>query len=113
MIGFLLDSGFSIAMAGHALSVVDSYVRGFAMQEASLPLSSEWSIAEATESILEQPNMASNAFPNLAKMAGELILQPGYAYGNEFQFGLDLILQGLERAHSAEQQPAEQQHDGR
>jgi len=46
--------------------------------------------------------MMSNAFPHLARMAAELILQPGYAYGNEFQFGLGFILDGLEQAHAAE-----------
>ena len=31
-------------------------------------------------------------------MAVQRILQPGYAYGNEFQFGLRTILHGLEAA---------------
>ena len=35
-------------------------------------------------------------------MAVTLILQPGYAYGNEFEFGLELVLDGLEAAHDAE-----------
>jgi AcrR family transcriptional regulator len=103
MVGVLLAAGFSMSMAGHALSIVDSYVRGFAMQEASLPLSPGGSIDEATHDILEQQNMMSNAFPHLARMAAELILQPGYAYGNEFEFGLRLILDGLEVAHRDEQ----------
>jgi AcrR family transcriptional regulator len=96
MIGCLLHAGFSMAMAGHAMSVVDSYIRGFALQETSLPLSDSGSIGEATESIMEQQHMMSQAFPNLAAMAVELILQPGYAYGDEFAFGLGLILDGLE-----------------
>ncbi|MFM9877484.1 MAG: hypothetical protein ACKVOG_06510 [Rhodoglobus sp.] len=33
--------------------------------------------------------------PHLAEMAASLILQPGYAYGNEFEFGLELILDGI------------------
>ena len=96
MIGCLRRAGFSMAMAGHAMSVVDSYVRGFALQEASLPLNESGSIHEATENIMEQQQMMSQAFPNLAAMAVELVLQPGYAYGNEFTFGLGLILDGLE-----------------
>ena len=31
-------------------------------------------------------------------MAVEHVLKPGYDYGNEFEFGLDLILDGLELA---------------
>ncbi len=103
VIGFLRGAGFSFAMAAHALSLLDSYVRGFAMQEASLPLDSAGSIADSTEGILEQPQMRANAFPHLAEMASKVILKPGYAYRNEFPFGLELILDGLERALVASQ----------
>lgn len=102
VIAYLRAAGFSFAMAAHALSLLDSYVRGFAMQEATLPLDQSGSIEAATESILDQQHMMSNAFPHLGAMAAELILKPGYAYGNEFQFGLGLILDGLERALVAE-----------
>ena len=40
----------------------------------------------------------ADAFPYLTEIAVEHVLQPGYDYGNEYQFGLDLILDGLERA---------------
>jgi hypothetical protein len=46
--------------------------------------------------------MMDGAFPHLAEMAATLVLQPGYAYGNEFDFGIRLILDGLEAAHLAE-----------
>jgi hypothetical protein len=55
----------------------------------------------ATEEIMAQQRAMSDAFPHLAHMAVRLILQPGYAYGNEFEFGLTLILDGLEAAHAA------------
>lgn len=41
-------------------------------------------------------------FPRLAEMAAKLILQPGYAYGNEFEFGLRVILDGIEAAARAD-----------
>ena len=37
-------------------------------------------------------------YPHLTELTLEHVLQPGYDYGNEFEFGLDLILDGLERA---------------
>ena len=43
-----------------------------------------------------------DAFPHLADMAVRLILKPGYAYGNEFDFGLKLILDGIESAVDAD-----------
>lgn len=38
---------------------------------------------------------------HLAELTVEHVLQPGYDFGNEFAFGLDLILDGLERARAA------------
>ena len=40
-------------------------------------------------------------YPHLTELAVEHVLRPGYAFANEYQFGLDLILDGLERARNA------------
>jgi AcrR family transcriptional regulator len=98
VIACLREAGFSIPMAAHAISLLDSYVRGFALQEASLPLDESGDIGAATESILEQQPMQADVFPHLTEMAIKHILQPGYAYGNEFRFGLQVILDGIEAA---------------
>ncbi|MGH9225566.1 MAG: hypothetical protein ACRD2W_17675 [Acidimicrobiales bacterium] len=42
--------------------------------------------------------MPMDAYPRLAELAVEHVLQPGYSYGGEFEVGLDLILDALERA---------------
>jgi hypothetical protein len=63
MIKVLCAAGFSIPMAAHAMSLLDSYVHGFALQEATLPLDDTGDIGAATESILQQQPMKSNAFP--------------------------------------------------
>lgn len=102
IIGSLRSSGFSMPMVGHALSVVDGYVHGFALQEASLPLDAAGDISAVTEEIMAQQEMMAGAFPHLAEMGSSLILQPDYAYGNEFDFGIGLILDGIEAAHLAE-----------
>ena len=104
MIGTLRAAGYSMPMVGHALSIVDSYVRGFAMQEVSLPLDESGDIGAATEDIMAGQQRMAEDFPHLTDMAVTLVLQPGYAYGNEFTFGLQLVLDGLESAHSAERQ---------
>jgi AcrR family transcriptional regulator len=102
VIGCLRAAGFSMPVVGHAMSLLDSYVQGFAMQEATLPLDAAGDIGAATEDIMAQQEQMAEAFPGLAEMAATLILQPGYAYGNEFEFGLELILDGIESAHRAE-----------
>ena len=40
--------------------------------------------------------MAAGEYPHLVEMATSYYLQPGYDFGDEFRFGLDLILDGLE-----------------
>jgi AcrR family transcriptional regulator len=87
-------AGFSIRMAAHAYSLLDSYVYGFALQESvSLPFDKE-TAPELAEKILAQ--LPTDEYPHLAELATEHVLQPGYDYGDEFEFGLDLILDGLE-----------------
>lgn len=102
VIGCLRAAGFSMPLTGHAMSILDSYVQGFAQQEASLPLDPSGDIGGATEDIMAQQEQMAQAFPNLADMAVSLILKPGYAYGHEFYFGLTLILDGIAAAQAAE-----------
>jgi AcrR family transcriptional regulator len=102
VIALLREAGFSIPMAAHAMSLLDSYVHGFALQEASLPFDEQGDIGAATEGIMAQQHMMAAAFPHLAEMAVKHILQPGYSYGNEFAFGLGVILDGIEAATAPE-----------
>ncbi len=97
VIGILREAGFSIELTAHAFSVLDSYIYGFALQEASLPFDSAEETTEVAAAILEQ--MSPEAYPHLTELAVEHVLKPGYDYGDEFVLGLDLILDGLERAH--------------
>jgi len=39
----------------------------------------------------------ADAYPHLTELTVQHVLQPGYDYADEFEFGLDLILDGLER----------------
>lgn len=96
VIGTLREAGFSIELVAHALSALDSYIYGFALQEQSLPFDTAEQSAEVAQTILAQ--MPADEYPHLTELAVEHVLQPGYDYGNEFEFGLDLVLDGLERA---------------
>lgn len=98
VIGCLRDAGFSIEMAAHAFSVLDSYMYGFALQEASLPFRT----AEETDDLVRAVFRATPPeYPHLTELTVEHILRPGYDYGDEYEFGLDLILDGLDRARDA------------
>lgn len=95
VIGSLRAAGFSIAMAAHAFSAVDSYVYGFVLQESNLPFRTPEELEEVAETMSR--HMPAGAYPHLAEMMAEHALRPGYAYAEEFAFGLDLILDGLQK----------------
>ncbi len=95
VLAVLLDAGFSAAMATHAHNILDSCVYGFALQEAQLPFSNAEELAIVGEQMLA--HVPAEAYPHLVRVATEL-LASGFDYGDEFEFGLDLILEGIERA---------------
>ena len=94
VLGSLRKAGFTLVMAAHAVSVIDGYIYGFALQQANMPLQTPEQVAEVGENILRQ---LADEYPHLAEMITEHAMKPGYDYGDEFEFGLDLILDGLER----------------
>ena len=97
VIGCLREAGFSVELTAHAFSALDSYIYGFALQERSLPFDTPEETRELAQAILAQ--FPVDEYPHLAELTFEHVLRPGYDYGNEFEFGLDLILDGLERAY--------------
>jgi AcrR family transcriptional regulator len=103
VIGSLREAGFSVELAAHAFSALDSYIYGFALQEASLPFDTEEETAEVAEMIFKQ--FRPDEYPHLTELTVEHVLKPGYDYGDEFEFGLDLILDGLERARGTTRSP--------
>jgi AcrR family transcriptional regulator len=92
----LREAGFSVAMAAHAYSALDSYIYGFALQQRSLPFDTGPQAAEVAQTILQQ--LKTSEYPRMAEIAFEHVMKPGYSYAKEFEFGLDLILDSLDRA---------------
>ncbi len=98
VIGTLRRAGFSIELTAHAFSALDSYIYGFALQQASLPFETGEETADLAAAIMAP--FAAGEYPHLTELTVEHVLQPGYDFGDEFLFGLDLLLDGLERARS-------------
>ena len=98
VLGLLRGAGFSIEMAAHAYSLMDAYIYGFALQETSLPFDRGEPATKAAQTIMAR--FAAGEYPHLTELATEHVMRPGYDYGHEFEYGLDLILDGLERAIS-------------
>jgi AcrR family transcriptional regulator len=99
VLGCLRGAGFSIEMAAHAYSVLDGYIYGFTLTELTLPFSNSEGAAEVAGNIFE--GFRAGEYPFLAEMAVEHAMKPGYNYGDEFEFGLDLILDGITRVRDS------------
>ncbi|WP_458116000.1 TetR/AcrR family transcriptional regulator C-terminal domain-containing protein [Arthrobacter sp. D2-10] len=90
----LRAGGFSVRQAAHAYSLLDSYIYGFALQEAALPVAGDGAAADVAGPIMER--FSGGQYPYMVEIATEVVLQPGYDYGSEFGYGLELILDALE-----------------
>ena len=93
-IACLRAAGFMPEQVAHAYAVIDAFVYGFVLQEATLPFESG---EEAATMIVEDAfGEALQTYPNMAWFAQNVILAPGYSFTREFEPGLDLVLDGIE-----------------
>ena len=91
LLACFLRSGFSHAATAHAVAVIDAYVYGFALQEAALPATG----GDEMHEVAEELAIPADRYPHLADFTIHHVLQPGYGYGDEFDVGLDLVLDGV------------------
>ena len=96
VLGCLLRGGFSLELTAHAYATIDSFVYGFALEEANLPAQGADGFGEVAEEMSAM--FDPDAYPHLVAFTVEHVLQPGYDFSDSFDFGLDLILDGFERA---------------
>ncbi len=96
VLGCFRRGGLSLQMTAHAYAVVDSFVYGFAMQEANLPFHGEEEIGSLADDIIA--SLPADELPHLTEFTAEHVLRPGYSFGTSFEFGLDLLLDGIEAA---------------
>jgi AcrR family transcriptional regulator len=95
VLGCLREAGFSVENAAHGYSALDAYIYGFALQEKTLPVDTPEELAEAAENVSRQ--FSADEYPHIAETITEHVTKSGYDFADEFEFGLDLILDGLER----------------
>jgi AcrR family transcriptional regulator len=102
VLGTLRRGGFSVDLAYRAQLAISSYVHGFTLQEINWPFEPKerHQVAETL-----QPQLTPDDHPHLIEMLGWIMrtrdalggAKDGSAYAPDFEFGLDLILDGLER----------------
>ena len=96
VVGSLRQAGFSVEMSIHAFFTLDSYIYGFALQEHNLPAGTPEELGRVAEMTLAA--LPPEEYPYLRELIVDHVAKVGFRYEDEFAFGLELILDGLERA---------------
>ena len=99
VIGKLRAAGFDTALVAHAYSLLDSYIYGFAMTKMNLPFDTSAEVAAVAQDMFEPVH--ANEYPNLVEFITDHAMKPRYDDGDEFEYGLNVILDGLERVQQA------------
>src|SRR5919106_877621 len=110
MLGLFRTGGFSVDLTHHAMHVMGSRILGFSQE-----LFDETSSMPADEAIAMWAQLADR-YPNIAALVGEIsggdishdegsVVGGGCDDQFEFEFALDLMLDGLERLRSAPTPP--------
>lgn len=93
LIGCFRGAGFPVQLTSHATSVLDAYIYGFALTERNLPFDPGTGANEFATTV----NVPWGDYPHLAELVGDLTRDGDYSFSAEFDIGLDLILDSLER----------------
>ncbi|MGB7962213.1 MAG: TetR/AcrR family transcriptional regulator C-terminal domain-containing protein [Propionicimonas sp.] len=93
VIGCLRGSKFPVPLASPAFSVIDAYVYGFVLTEQNLPFDS--SADDGAEDFAARVALLIKEYPHLAELVAEVAT--GYTFADEFPYGLDVILDELQR----------------
>ena len=102
VLGRCRAAGFTVEMSAHAFSLMDAYIYGFVLQEITLPYEDD-NLEEMVDQIITP--LPRDLYPHLTELTVEHVLQTGYNYGDEFGFGLEIVLAGLEAAAVGHPQP--------
>lgn len=97
ILGALRGAGFPNQLAMRGFSVLDAYLYGFILQERSLAFDDAAGLEEVGADLLRQ---MADAYPHLTAVTRD-VMASGYDFAAEFRFGLDLILDALERRRDA------------
>lgn len=99
MLATLERGGLPLPLMAHGYAILDSFVYGFAIEEANLPDLGGDGLSEAAADIAQA--FMTGEYPQLTRLAMEHVARPDYSFGASFDVGLDMILDGLEAASAA------------
>lgn len=96
VIGKLRSAGFDVALVAHAYSLLDSYIYGFALTQVRMAVETRADTIAMAEDMFEP--FPLNEYPNLAEFVTDHVMTPGYQYVDEYEYGLDRVLDAIEMA---------------
>lgn len=99
VIGSLRAAGFDMELVAHAYSLLDTYIYRFALTKMNLPFDATTDMAAMAEEMLEP--FPVDEYPNLVAFITEHAMKPGYDFADEFEYGLDRVLDAVEIARNA------------
>ena len=99
ILGGLREAGFSAEMTDHGYHALDSHIMGFTLWQVGMNLGSDEELKELATGFLER--ISASEFPHLVEHVQQHLKEPNPEDEGEFAFGLDLILDGLERMRDA------------
>jgi AcrR family transcriptional regulator len=99
----LREAGFPFRTAIHAYYAMDSYIYGSLLQQKYLPFETPEESAEVVAEMMAPPSLAEE-YPYLAEVVVELAKR-GFDYKEEFESGLNLVLDGIARLRQQDAAP--------
>ncbi len=91
----LREAGFSADMTHHAYHALDSHITGFTLWQVSMPFETKEELVDLAEDFLRE--IPADEYPYVIEHAEQHIAPASPDGKTEFEFGLELILDGLER----------------
>ena len=95
----LRGAGFSPNLTHHAYHALDSHITGFTLWQVSFPFDTREELLDLAEEFLKQ--IPADEYPYVIEHAHQHLEEPDPNEPSAFEFGLDLILDGLERKRDA------------
>lgn len=94
------EAGFSPDLTHHAYHAIDSHITGYTLWQVGMPFETREELVALAERFL--PLIPADRYPNVVEHAEQHLAPPDPGRKTEFEFGLDLLLDGLERLRDAE-----------
>jgi AcrR family transcriptional regulator len=97
LLGRLRDAGFSADTTYHAYHVLDAHIFGFSLWQSS----HTYDAAQVTDMVAAFERMIpADVYPHLHEHAEQHMTEGPHREVSAFEFGLDLILDGLDKIHN-------------